>query len=210
MNLWTRRAFLQTAWGIGGIAGLLTQTGSALAYEGTKPAQKSLEALLIQDIGDPSQLPISPFTPGVGRLLVSQLVNIGGFRLSDLPNLGDVQLGAVNGLVQELQKRGFFIPCPNSEQQCNYQQVLISQVQGLLDEQIGNWITILSMPLSTLPQLSAQVFAAIPGLGLLNYLNSGIFAGLPCAPAVVELVAFRQSAQSPAGGVRYATDRVRA
>jgi hypothetical protein len=210
----SRRQLLLT--GVGGFftagAGSLITASPALGYFGTPANSKSLEQLLLQDLGDLSQLPINPFVFGVGRLQVQQLVNISQNLLGDLPSLGQVELGAIPGLIQEIQQRGLAIPCKTQDESgtCDYTKVLVSEVKGLLQQTIGNWTSILGMPLRTLPELPNLNFSTIPGLGLLNYLASNIFTGLPCAPAVAELVAFRQSSQSPSGGVRYAIDRGRA
>jgi hypothetical protein len=212
----TRRRLLIT--GVGGLitggVGNLLSASPAHGYFGAPANSKRLEDLLLQDLGDMSQLPINPFVFGVGRLQVQQLVNISQNLLGDLPSLGDVQLGAIPGLIDEIRRNGLFIPCNVNSLKgigsCDYTKVLVSEVKGLLQQTIGNWTSILGMPLRTLPELPNFNFSTVPGLGLLNYLSSNIFTGLPCAPAVAELVAFRQSSQSPSGGVRYAIDRGRA
>jgi hypothetical protein len=181
-----------------------------------------LQNILLQDVGDFSQVPVFGF-PGIGQLSIGQLPNIDFFKLIDLPNIGNLRLGQVPGFVQELAnllENGTFdvasifgnLGIPSLG---DLGQLAFSQVQGLTQQFIGGFQSLLGFNLGGLPgfnlipgfnlgNLASIVFGNIPGLNLLPF--NFLFGGGNLVPSMVELVTFKQYKED---GVLFVIDRGR-
>jgi hypothetical protein len=197
------------------------QGGSAGFLSATQD-YRDLQNILLQDVGDFSQVPVFGF-PGIGQLSIGQLPNIDFFKLIDLPNIGNLRLGQVPGFVQELAnllENGTFdvasifgnlgIPSVG-----DLGQLAFSQVQGLAQQFIGGFQSLLGFNLGGLPgfnlipgfnlgNLVSITLGNIPGLNLLPF--NFLFGGGNLVPSMVELVTFKQYKED---GVLFVIDRGR-
>ena len=178
--------------------------------------------ILLQDVGDFSQVPVFGF-PGIGQLTIGQLPNIDFFKLADLPNIGNLRLGQVLGFVQELgnllnngtlDAASIFgnLGIPSLG---DLEQLTFSQIQGLTQQFIGGFQSLLNFNLGGLPDfnlipgfnlgnLVSITLGNIPGLNLLPF--NFLFGGGNLVPSMVELVTFKQYKED---GVLFVIDRGR-
>lgn len=167
------------------------------------------ENIMIQDVAELDALPTSFALGGLQNLQVGELDNIDYYTMKDLlqGDLGNLRVGDIQGLQQELQDKGWLPACEEGSV-CDFSNVLLGDIPDFLDEFIGDWDSILAMPLGLLPNLGNGLFSQIPGIGTLAFFASRIFVGASVVPSMVELIAQQQYAPYP-DGVLYVIDRGR-